>query len=136
MTVALEGLPMIPTMANFDTPAVLEPDVMLPAQWAALHQSCQLSGELRLLYAILCDALSCLRRHTTPSEKREYRAAMQWVDEHELDHPMGFESICLALHLHADTVRAAIARNTFHVGSIKIRHVTRHGFTLRAAVIR
>lgn len=135
---------MIPTMENLNTPLVLEPDVMLPAQWAALQQSSQRSGELRLLYAVLCDALGCLRRYTSPREQREYRAAMEWVDARDVDHPASFESICLAFHLHADAVRASIAHNTFRVGSIKMRVETRsrvhayqpHGFRLRESVKR
>ena len=70
-------MPMIPTMVSYDIPYVLEPDTCLSAQVAALHTSGQLSGELRLLYAILCDALSCLKKHRTLREKREYRDAMR-----------------------------------------------------------
>jgi hypothetical protein len=112
---------MISTMVSYDIPYVLEPDTCLPAQVAALHTSGQLSGELRLLHAILVDALHCLKRHTTLREKREYRDALEWVNEHDIDHPMSFESICIAMHLHAGAVRAEIACDSFRVGGTKMR---------------
>jgi hypothetical protein len=131
-------------MVSFDVPLVLEPDTCLPAQFAALQQSGQLSGELRLLTAILADALHCLKRRTTPADKREYRAAMEWVNERDLEYPASFEVICTALRLCPDAVRVAITHDTFNTGCLKdrcrttnrLRGYRRRGFKMREAVTR
>jgi hypothetical protein len=62
-------------------------------------------GELRLMAAVLEDAVNILRRRP---RSRAGREAREWLASRDASWPFAFERICDALDLDADSVRRQI----------------------------
>jgi hypothetical protein len=63
-------------------------------------------GELRLMGAVLEDAIDILRKRP---RSRAGREAREWISSHDVSWPFAFERICDALDLDADSVRRRIS---------------------------
>ncbi len=64
-------------------------------------------GELRLMAAVLEDAVNIVRKRP---RSRAGREAREWLNSNEAGWPFAFERICDALDLDADGVRQQIVR--------------------------
>jgi hypothetical protein len=76
--------------------------VELPPHRAWRHQV----GELRLMAAVLSDAINVVRKRPRSRSGREARA---WLASHDTDWPFSFECICDALDLNAGRIRREVA---------------------------
>ena len=74
-------------------------------------------GELRLMAAVLEDAVNILRKRP---RSRAGREAREWLQSKDANWPFAFERICDALDLDADGVRRQVARNT-NVSRVPVR---------------
>jgi hypothetical protein len=63
-------------------------------------------GELRLMAAVLEDAIHTLRKRP---RSRAGREAREWLASHDATWPFAYERICEALGLDADRIRREIA---------------------------
>jgi len=89
-------------------PDVLGEVIMdVPASRPWRHQV----GELRLMAAVLEDAINILRKRP---RSRAGREAREWLGSRDASWPFAFERICDVLDLDADSVRRQIA-NGRHV---------------------
>jgi hypothetical protein len=66
-------------------------------------------GELRLMAAVLEDAVNILRKRP---RSRAGREAREWLASKDASWPFAFERICDALDLDADGVRRQVARSS------------------------
>jgi len=65
-------------------------------------------GEMRLMAAVLEDAISVLRKRP---RSRAGREAREWMLSRDTSYPFAYERICEALDLDADSVRRGVALN-------------------------
>lgn len=80
--------------------------VILPVQH--FNSSKQITPELRLMIAVLADAVWCLEKYRCPTDargRRLFRRAQQWLVATEPHWPYSFVRICAALDLDASAVR-------------------------------
>lgn len=83
-----------------------QPEIVLPAQHAGMQRP--KAPELRLLAAILQDALDCVEQHrfaSDPQNRQIYFEARQWFLADETTWPCSFDSICQSLDLDPNAVR-------------------------------
>ena len=98
---------MIPNPGNITsgdqvTDALGEVILDLPARRSWKYQV----GELRLMAAVLEDAVNVLRKRP---RSRAGREAREWLASRDASWPFAYERICEALDLDADTVRRQVA---------------------------
>jgi hypothetical protein len=93
---------------------VLAPDAMLPSQLSgALRRYADLSGERRLMVAVLEDALHCFQKYVDavdPKHRELFLDAEQWITT---DNPMwffSFANVCTTLDLDPDYVREGLVK--------------------------
>jgi hypothetical protein len=93
---------------------LLEPDVMLPAQFfRALRGPEAHGGERRLIIAVLEDAINCFQKNLFARDKRSRRLfcdAENWVVSRDRESPFAFENICEFLSLDAQYIRQGLYR--------------------------
>jgi hypothetical protein len=93
---------------------LLEPDVMLPAQFfRALRGREAHGGERRLIIAVLEDAINCFQKNLFARDNRSRRLfydAENWVMSLDRDSPFAFENICEFLSLDAGYIRQGLCR--------------------------
>ena len=83
-----------------------QPDVALPSQYTGPRH--QIPPELRLMAAVLHNALDCIEKYrfaTTNRGRRLFHEAKQWFLADEADWPYSFECICGVLDLDSNAVR-------------------------------
>jgi len=71
----------------------------------------QSSGEYRLLWAILEDAIDCYFRYAdSPSEnaQAQFREAEEWIDSPEEEWPCSFNNICVHFQIDPDYFRRGL----------------------------
>ena len=92
----------------------LESDCLLPDQYMALGGGGdKLTGERRLMLAVLEDALDRYRRFALardPRGRAEYQGAREWIDDDELEWLYSFENICEVMGFDAAYLRKRLAR--------------------------
>ena len=93
---------------------VLAPDVMLPAQFAGMmRRRGELSGERRLMVAVLEDALHCFQKYVDavdPKQRQLFLDAEEWI---MAEHPtwfFSFSNVCTTLDLDPDYVREGLMK--------------------------
>jgi hypothetical protein len=75
--------------------------------------SCLWPPEYRLMLAVLEDALVTYQyglRSVNPLRRRRSCEVERWIASTESDGPFSFESICTALHLDPDYIRAGLVQ--------------------------
>ena len=95
------------------SPNVLEPWIVLPSQLADGGRV-QLSGETRLMAAILADAIQLYlkhRRSPTANGQILFRETESWILSRDHRWLLSFENICDALHIHAGNLRRTLCTN-------------------------
>lgn len=88
----------------------LDPDTILPAQYQH-GGSRALSGEKRLMLAVLLDAVHVYSRHVAPWEHEKRRLFVEtrrWFDSHDRRWPFAFECICDTLDLDCERLRRTL----------------------------
>ncbi len=73
----------------------------------------QASGEFRLLWAILEDAIDCYFRYSgrnTPQAQEQFREAEEWIESSEEEWLCSFISICRAFQIDPDYLRRGLRR--------------------------
>ncbi len=101
----------VPQETGKGTPVVVfEPDIVLPAQ---LRYRSAISGEERLMLAVLRDALGRFQKYAFASDRyhrRLFREANEWIHDRDRVWPFSFENICDVLGIDCDYVRAQLER--------------------------
>ncbi len=96
---------------------LLQADIILPSQYFATIGSGGLSGEQRLMLAVLADAINVLqswRGSGSPRKRRNFAEAAQWVNTRGTSHPFSFDSVCDALEIDPELVRSRLRGLTVH----------------------
>jgi hypothetical protein len=86
--------------------SVLPPHIILPSQHFGAREP--LLPELRLMVAVVQDAVNCVEKYRFATDRRGRRLfdeVMQWLGAQETRWPYSFESICEVLRLDANAVR-------------------------------
>jgi len=102
------------TESNLDErfAGTLAPDTMLPTQFfAAWRGAAQVSGERRLMVAVLEDALHCYQKYVDsedPRHRQLFAEAEAWVDADEPTWFFSFQNVCHTLDLNPDYVREGL----------------------------
>jgi hypothetical protein len=71
------------------------------------------SAEDRLMLAVLADAVALLREHAYGQERHSrqlLRDTLGWFDSEDVDWPLSYRNVCLALGLDPAGLRAALQR--------------------------
>jgi hypothetical protein len=93
----------------------LQPLLFLPEQFftAGHHSTTAWTGERRLMFAVLQDAVACWfrYRHARTEYGREvFREIREWFWDTDQEWLFGFESICTHLELNAEYFRRKLMR--------------------------
>jgi hypothetical protein len=143
------------TQSKLPTSDILsQMDIILPSQYFGAMGSAGLSGEQRLMLAVLIDAINVLQSRRSVGRmdrRRNFGEAAQWVNTRGTSHPFSFDSVCDALeidsakvrsHLRVLTVRPANSGRCLALGRLRIkelsrsRHMTANKFRRRERVPR
>ena len=96
---------------------LIKPEALLPGQLAE-HRPAR--GDVRLLLAVLEEAVSTFRRNIAAKTSREQRLlleAEEWFRSDDNDWLFAFESICNTLGLDPDFLRKGLERWTQTLGA-------------------
>jgi hypothetical protein len=104
-------------------------DIILPSQYFATMGSVGLSGEQRLMLAVLVDAINVLQSWKgsgSARKRRNFAEAAQWVNSPGASHPFSFDSICDALDINSELLRARLRVLTIRPANSPCRPVISH----------
>jgi hypothetical protein len=101
--------------------------MLLPAQ-LLVHSGARRSPELRLVAAVLEEALQCIGRYvrSRSAPRREFQEVCTWFFEHEQEGPFAFETVCDLLGFDPAAVREQVRRR---LGPASAGPTTRSGFS-------
>ena len=88
-----------------------ETDIILPSQYFGSIGSVGLSGEQRLVLAVLVDAINVLQSWKGAGrwhKRRNFAEAAQWVNTRGTTHPFSFDSVCDALEIESELLRSRL----------------------------
>jgi hypothetical protein len=92
----------------------LVPDAMLPSQFfGALRGGVPLSGERRLMVAVLEDALHCFQKYVDaedPKQRQLFQDAEAWITGHNPTWFFSFPNVCDTLDIDPDYVREGLLK--------------------------
>lgn len=100
----------IETLAD---PEHLASDHLLPAQYELLQRPSARMPELKLMGAVLEDAIRCFCAcASSPGvrSQRLFRETTEWFESHDVSWPFAFENICDALALEPNWIRGLLTR--------------------------
>jgi hypothetical protein len=101
-----------PVSHNERQGGLLEPDVVLPAQFFRTLRGREAhGGERRLIIAVLEDAIHCYQKNLCATDnrgRRLFRDAESWVMSVDRNLPFAFENICEFLGLDAEYLRQGL----------------------------
>jgi hypothetical protein len=86
-------------------------DIILPSQYFGALGSVGLSGEQRLMLAVLVDAINVLQSwHGVGSARKRcnFAEAAQWVNTRGTSYPFSFDSVCDALEIDSELLRSRL----------------------------
>ena len=86
-------------------------DIILPSQYFGALGSVGLSGEQRLMLAVLVDAINVLQSWQSGGsarKRRNFAEAAQWVNTPGTSHPFSFDSVCDALEIDSELLRSRL----------------------------
>lgn len=93
---------------------LFEPDSLLPAQfYRTFGRRLKARGELRLMVAVLEDAVECYRKYAAAQDeegRRLFQEAAAWVQSRDRRYLFSFENICELLGIDPDCLRAGLQR--------------------------
>jgi hypothetical protein len=121
-------------------------DPLLPIQYyEAVVGGSSLSGEIRLFFAILEDALRCyVRARNCRTRRAEFLDARSWFKTRGVPHVFSFESVCAYLNIEPEWLRARLdslgpsdlPMKQFRTRRRHLRRPSREGLSSRAAAWR
>jgi len=92
----------------------LAPETIVPAQFHSRHRvNASSIPEMRLMLAVLEDALATLRKYAGARSlygQRLYRETQRWFESNQASWPFAFVSVCDALGIEPSRLRRGIAR--------------------------
>ena len=94
-------------------------DVLLPCQFFGSMGGKSLCAEQRLMLAVLVDAINVLQgwtRLNSASKRRAFAEAGHWVTTRGCGYPFSFDSVCDALNIDAEKLRAGLASLVLGLG--------------------
>ena len=86
-------------------------DIVLPSQYFGALGSVGLSGEQRLMLAVLVDAINVLQSWKdggSARKRRSFAEAARWVNIHGTSHPFSFDSVCDVLDIDSGLLRSRL----------------------------
>jgi hypothetical protein len=86
-------------------------DIILPSQYFGSIGSVGLSGEQRLMLAVLVDAINVLQSWKgagSARKRRNFAEAAQWVNTRGMSHPFSFDSVSDALAIEPELLRSRL----------------------------
>ena len=92
-------------------------DIILPSQYFGSIGSVGLSGEQRLMLAVLVDAINVLQSWQgggSARKRRNFAEAAQWVNTRGTSYPFSFDSVCDALEIDSELLRLRLRVLTIH----------------------
>jgi len=104
-------------------------DIMLPSQYFGATGSSGLSGEQRLMLAVLVDAINLLQSWKgsgSARKRRDFAEAAQWINSPGTTHPFSFDSVCDALEIDSELLRARLRVLTIRPANSVGRPVIAH----------
>jgi hypothetical protein len=90
---------------------VSQTDIILPSQYFGALGSVGLSGEQRLMLAVLVDAINVLQSWQgggNARKRRNFAEAAQWVNTRCTSYPFSFDSVCDALEIDSELLRSRL----------------------------
>src|SRR5215469_14521143 len=88
------------------------PDILLPQQHNELQRRChELPGELRLMLAVLEDAIDCYLRHMNAKSRQRRRVfyeVQHWMNSRYCKGLFAFETLCEVLGIDGDKLRGML----------------------------
>jgi hypothetical protein len=117
---------------------ILSPaDIILPSQYFESIGCVGLSGEQRLMLAVLVDAINVLQSWQgggSARKRRNFADAAQWVNIRGTAHPFSFDNVCAALEIDSAllrsrlrilTVRSANSARCSAIVNLRLRELSR-----------
>jgi hypothetical protein len=104
-------------------------DIILPSQYFESVGSGGLSGEQRLMLAVLVDAINVLQSWQgggSARKRRNFAEAAQWVNTPGTSHPFSFDSVCDALEIDSELLRSRLRVLTVRSGNSARRPALAH----------
>ena len=93
---------------------LFEPDALLPAQfYAAFRGGSGVSGEKRLMLAVLQDALDCYQKDAFAKDgpgQQMFADADEWINDEDRGWYFSFENICEILDINPAYLRQGVKR--------------------------
>jgi hypothetical protein len=91
---------------------LFEPDALLPAQfYAAFRGGSSVSGEKRLMLAVLQDALDCYQKYAFAADgpgQQMFADASAWISDGDRSWYFSFENICEILEINPEYLRRGV----------------------------
>jgi|SRR5215469_11537037 len=124
-----------PALQTDDTLSQL--GIILPSQYFGAVGSVGLSGEQRLMLAVLVDAINVLHSWQgggNGRKRQNFAEAAQWVNTRGTCHPFSFDSVCDALEidsgllrsrLHVLTIRSANSARRLTSAHLRLKELSR-----------
>jgi hypothetical protein len=113
-----EAMSTTATDDRFDGPMV--PETILAEQMLDVGQHSRMTGERRLMIAVLEDGVRCvlkLAASRDPLQRGLAAEAEEWIRSTDRSRLFAFENVCQALDLDPDYVRDGILKNARTCGS-------------------
>ena len=108
---------------------LLQADIILPSQYFGSIGSVGLSGEQRLMLAVLVDAINVLQSWQgggSARKRRNFAEAAQWVNTRGTCHPFSFDSVCDALEIDSELLRSRLRVLTVRPANSTRRRAVAH----------
>jgi hypothetical protein len=100
--------------------------IVSPSQYLGALGSVGLSGEQRLMLAVLVDAINVLQSWRAAScarKRRNFAEAAQWVNTPGTSYPFSFDSVCDALEIDSELLRSRLRVLTVRSANLARRPV-------------
>ena len=104
-------------------------DIILPSQYFGSVGSGGLSGEQRLMLAVLVHAINVLQSWQgggSAHKRRNFAEAAQWVNTPGTSHSFSFDSVCDALEIDSELLRSRLRVMTVRSGNSARRPALAH----------
>src|ERR1700689_5274165 len=111
-------------IAHDDMPKIFPAGGILPIQYGeSRRRKLPSEGERKLLFAVLEDAIRCYLQHrdgdAAARGREEFVEAAEWLSSDEGEGPFAYVSVCEALGIDADCLRAGISNHTGRMPEIR-----------------
>lgn len=91
---------------------LLQPDTLLPSQYAAImKRKSAHEPERRLVVAVLEDAVDCFQKHIRardPKAQQLFLDAEEWICSEDRTWPFSFENVCDLLQINSQYLRRGL----------------------------